>query len=163
MRSRPLLPLAAALLLTACPAAHRSPPARASEAASELNLNTRFGRMEMAAQHVDAKARPLFFTHRQGWGGRLRIVDYELGGLRMASDQDAEVWVKVAWQPIDSGDLRTTTIFQKWHDFDGDFRLVEEKRDSGDLGLFGEPDPRSKKPHREPAYYPTIRLGSATD
>lgn len=157
--------LALSLVLAGCPAVHQSPPVRAQEAASELNVNTRFGRMELAAEHVAPTARETFFETRRAWGGRIRVADYELAGLRMKGDADAEIFVRVAWFRIDEGDLRATTLRQKWHDFKGDWKLVEEARIDGDVGLLGEPvvpvaapsDP-SRPRHVQ---FPTIRLGTS--
>jgi hypothetical protein len=91
----------------------------------------------------------------------VRVADYEMLGLRMKGESDAEVFVKIAWYRIDEGDLRVTTIKQKWHDFKGGFKLVDESREGGDLGLLGEhvaaPPPAPKKN----AQFPTIRLGAA--
>lgn len=159
MRTR-LAVLALSLLLPACPVSHQSGPARAQEAASELNVNARFGRMELAAERVAPKARDAFFQRRRGWGGKIRIADYEMAGMKMRGDDDAEMFVRVAWYRVDEGDLRLTTLRQKWHDFKGDWKLVEEARIDGDVGLLGEPivtvTPPGGPRH---AQFPTIRLG----
>jgi hypothetical protein len=156
---RSLLFLAGLTVLTGCPVNHQSPPARAQEAASECNLNTRFGRMELAAERVSPQARDPFFERRRAWGGRVRVADYEMLGLRMKGSSDAEVFVKIAWYRIDEGDLHVTTLKQKWHDFKGGFQLVDESREGGDLGLLGEhvatPPPAPKRN----AQFPTIKLG----
>jgi hypothetical protein len=152
----------APLLLCACPAMHQAPPARAQEAASELNLNAKFGRMELAAERVAPKARDAFFETRKTWGGKIRVADYELQGLKMKGEADAEIFVRVSWFRIDEGDLRGTTIRQKWHDFKGDWKLVEEARLDGDVGLLGEAIERMA-PSTAPrhAQFPTIRIGTA--
>ena len=73
--------LALASLAVGCGLAGQSKPARAQEAALELNLNARFGRMELAAEHVAPKARDQFFERRKAWGGSVRVADYDLTGL----------------------------------------------------------------------------------
>lgn len=125
----------------------------------ELNLNTRFGRMEIAAEQVSPPARDQFFQTRRAWGGPIRIADYELAGLKMQGDEKAEVYVKIAWYRVAEGDLRTSTLKQKWQAFKGDWKLVEEARLDGDVGLLGEavPDPMPSFPRRQ--QFPTIRLG----
>lgn len=152
-----ILPLSAALL--GCPIGHQSPPARAQEAANELNLNTRFGRMEMAVEKVAPDARSAFLTRRRAWGSAVRVADYEVAGFQMKGEADAEMLVKVAWYRIDQGDLRVTTLKQKWHDFKGDWRLVDETRTDGDIGLMGEAPfaPVENGPRRS-SHFPTIRL-----
>ena len=146
-----------------CPIGHQAPPVRAQEAANELNVNTRFGRMEMAAEHVSAPEREKFLARRKAWGGGIRVADYELAGLRMRGDEDAETLVKIAWYRMDEGDLRTTTLRQTWHVLKGDWKLVDEARADGDIGLLGEPLPAAKPDTAGPrrAQFPTIHLGAA--
>ncbi len=122
----------------ACGTVTPSAGAMAQEAANETNLNARFGRMEMAAEHVSPKARDAFFERRRGWGNKVRVVDYEVAGMKMNEDKsDAEVFVRVAWFRIDEGDLRNTTLKQKWHDYHTDWKLTEEQRAEGGVSLFG--------------------------
>jgi hypothetical protein len=157
-----LFALASVLVLAGCPAMHQAPPARAQEAATELNLNAKFGRMELAAERVSPKARDTFFEHRKSWGGKIRVADYELQGLKMQGETDADVFVRVSWFRIDEGDLRGTTVRQKWHDFKGDWKLIEETRSEGDVGLLGEPIERVAPPSGpRHAQFPTIRIGTA--
>ena len=99
------------------------------EAASELNINARFGRMEMAAEHVAPTAREQFFERRKAWGNRIRVADYEFAGMRIIKgEQDAEMLVRIAWYRVDDQDLHQTTLKQKWHDFKGSWKLTEEAR-----------------------------------
>ncbi len=152
----------AAVLLAGCPAMNQSAAARAQETASEMNLNTRFGRMEIAAESISPKAREQFFERRRGWGGKIRIADFELAGLKMLDkhEEDADVFVKVAWFKIDEGDLHVTTLKQKWHDSKGSWLLVGEERLDGDLGLLGESVPTAPAPQeKKPQHFPTIHLG----
>jgi hypothetical protein len=152
------------LLFCACAAINASPAARAQEAANELNLNTKFGRMEMAAERVAPKAKEQFYEHHKGWGGKVRVADYELAGMKMNGDDTAEVVVKVAWFVIDEGDLRTTTLRQKWKgDIKGDWKMVEEARVDGDLGLLGEKveAPAAAKEPAKRRSFPTIHIGNA--
>jgi len=145
--------------LAGCPAVHQPPPVRAQEAAMELNLNTRFGRMEIAAEQVAPSARDQFFERRKTWGGTIRIADYEFAGLKMKDDSNAEVFVKIAWFRTNEGDLRTSTLKQKWRAFTGDWKLVDEERSDGDYGLLGEPEPPAAAPEPKRTQFPTIRLG----
>lgn len=140
---------------------HQSSPARAQEAAIELNVNTRFGRMELAAERVAPAAREAFLSRRRSWGGKIRVADYEMASFRMNGESDAETVVKVAWYRIDEGDLRVTLLKQSWRDFKGDWRLVDEQRTDGDVGLIGEPIPAADpaKVGAKRAQFPTIHLG----
>src|SRR5438067_10312587 len=100
--------------------------AKVQEVATELNVNTRFGRMEMAAEQVAPKEREEFLRHRTGWGGRIRVADAEIIGLSMKGDDDADVTLRVAWFRPDEGELRITMVKQAWHDFKGDWKLTGE-------------------------------------
>lgn len=163
MRTHLALGLSAALFLLGCPA-HQSTQARMQEAAQELNVNARFGRMEMAVERVAPNAREQFLERRKAWGNRVRVADYEVAGMRMAKgEEDAEMIVKIAWYRVDEGDLHQTTLRQKWHDFKGSWRLTEETRIDGDVGLLGEAIQRVGPAQGAPrhAQFPTIRLGGA--
>jgi hypothetical protein len=163
MRMRLLLAVCLLAASTmACGLVGQSKPAMAQEAALELNLNARFGRMELAAERVAPKARDQFFDRRRAWGGSVRIADYDMTGLKMKGEDDAETCVKIAWYRANEGDLRVTTLKQKWHsDAKGDWKLTEEQRLDGDLGLLGEPPvpvtATTEAPKR--SQFPTIYLG----
>jgi hypothetical protein len=153
-----------ASLVAGCGLAGQSKPAKAQEAALELNLNARFGRMEMAAEHISPKARDGFFERRKAWGGSVRVADYDLTGLKIIGEDDAESYVKIAWYRANEGDLRVTTVKQKWHsDAKGDWKLTEEQRVDGDVGLLGEPPQAPTAAAAAPprrSQFPTIYLGS---
>jgi hypothetical protein len=154
-------------LAVGCGLSGQSKPARAQEAALELNLNARFGRMEIADEHVAPKAHEKFFESRKGWGGSVRIADYDLTGLRMKGEDDCESFVKVAWYRANEGDLRVTTIRQKWHDFKGDWKLTEEERIDGDIGLLNEAPAivaaASGTPTARHSQFPSVHLGNGGD
>jgi hypothetical protein len=151
----------ASLALFGCPAMQQTPGVKAQEAANELNVNTRFGRMELAAEKVAPKAKDAFFQARKGWGGRVRVADVELAGMKMKGESDAEMLVKVAWYLVDEGDLHVTTVRQSWHDFKGDWKLVEEVRTDGEVGLLGETIERVAPKGPRNVQFPTVRLGGA--
>jgi hypothetical protein len=148
-----------------CGLVGQSKPAMAQEAALELNLNARFGRMEMAVEHVSPKARDQFVERRRAWGGSVRIADYDVTGLRMKGEDEAETFVKIAWYRANEGDLRVTTLKQKWKsDVKGEWKLTDEARHDGDLGLLGEPPvPVVAVPGAAPkrSQFPTVYLGSS--
>ena len=130
----------------------------------DLNVNSRFGRTEIAAEKVAPKGREDYFEHRRGWGGKVRIADTELAGLKMLGDDDAEVSVRVAWYAMNEGELRVTLLKQTWHDFKGDWKFVSEVRADGDVGLIGEKIPVPEKPAADSparprnAQFPAVRL-----
>ena len=136
--------LALPLLTGACLAASHG-PAKAQEAAMDMNVHARFGRMELATELVAPKARKEFAEHRRGWGGKVRIADTELAGLRMIDEDNAEVTVKVAWYDMALQELHVTTLRQKWHAFSGDWKLTGEERTDGLPGLMGDAPPAAAK------------------
>lgn len=135
------------------------PPAeRATNAARELNLAARFGRMDLAVAGASPKARKEFLERRALWGKGLRIVDVELTGLDMSKPDRAVVYVDVAWVRMDESTLRSTRLAQHWENDDGGWLLTREKRVAGDVGLFGELVVRRGPPQRD-VHFPskTIR------
>src|SRR4051794_1244757 len=80
--------------------------AKAQETAQEMNLNTRFGRMELAMEHVAAKDRDAFAARHKGWGGAVRIADAELAGMHLVTKEQASVFVRVAWYRLEEQELR---------------------------------------------------------
>jgi hypothetical protein len=139
-----------------------SGPARAQETSNEFNLNTRFGRMEIAIEKVAPSAREDFTKHHQGWGSRIRIADLEGAGMRMTNEAktEADVTLRFAWYRQDEDDLRSTTIRQHWREFKGDWKLVAEERVDGDVGLLGEPVERVRAPAQDAPrkQFPTVHL-----
>jgi hypothetical protein len=152
------------LLLGAC-LTQTSGAARAQEAANDFNHHARFGRMELASEKLAVAARDELMKHRAGWGTRIRIADLETAGIRMLGKEniDAEVSVKVAWFRPEEGELHTTFLKQKWHDQQGDWRLMSEDRADGDMGLIGDASRREVvSDPAPPARFPTVKLTGAT-
>jgi len=159
MRATYTLLAFAVLSLPACPAPQTA-GARMQEEASELNTNTRFGRMELAMERVAPSEREEFLQHRRFWGGAVRIADYELVGAKLTADEDADVTIRVAWYRADEQELRSTTVRQRWHDHKGDWLLVGESRLEGAPGLLGEQVVSDAPPApRVHSQFPTIRIG----
>jgi hypothetical protein len=138
------------------------PLASAQEAAQELNSDARFGRTEIAMDHVAPLARDTFTAHHRGWGTSVRVADVELAGTRAHSDHDVEILVRVAWYRPEEQELHVTTVKQGWSDKNG-WQLVDETRADGDVGLLGETVVYEGPPpgDRPPAQFPTVRLGSS--
>jgi hypothetical protein len=111
----------------------------ATDAARDLNLAARFGRLDIAATQAAEKERPAFLKRRAGWGTTIRVLDFELAGLEMEDAANATVFVDISWIRPDESNVQTTRISQGWRDERvGGWQLVAEKRIDGDKGLFGE-------------------------
>src|SRR5690606_32517782 len=120
------------------------PPERAATTARELNLASRFGRIDVAGNLTAEKERADFLARRAAWGREVRIVDVELAGLEMRGADRAEVQVAYAWMRIDENIVRTTRVAQDFRDAGRGFQLIAERCIGGDRGLFGEPVPAAK-------------------
>jgi hypothetical protein len=144
--------LAFALTLSLSLAACLAPPPaseRATDAARELNVATRFGRMDIARGRTLSGARDDFMKRRSAWGSEIRIVDVELAGLSMADSSHALIQVDYAWVRMSEGTLRSTRIAQHWESEHGEWQLAREHREAGARGLFGEPVKLVAPPHRD--------------
>jgi len=119
--------------------APQTPADRASDAARELNVNSRFGEVSSVVGMTSPAVRDQYLSRRAEWGKLVRVVDVELGGFTMKDMDHATVLVDFSWTRVDQGTLHATRVLQEWSDSDGAWQLVREKRLSGDLGLFGEP------------------------
>lgn len=150
-----LVSLTLALCITS--ASCLAPPSqsqRITDAARELNLATRFGRMDVALGHTAKGARDAFLERRGAWGRDLRIVDVELAGLHVESETAATIQVDVSWVRMNEDRLRTTRLAQVWRDDRGGWQLVREQRLAGDIGLFGEPVVQANTEPRD-RHFPT--------
>jgi hypothetical protein len=136
-----------------------SPAERLTDAARELNLAARFGRMDLAVSRTTRAARQPFVARHAGWGKGLRVVDVELVGMSLdEGGKRALVEVDVAWVRNEDSALRATRLQQVWHNEDGGWRLARERRSGGDLGLFGEPVDVLHPPPRD-VHFATKTLG----
>ena len=154
---RRILIAAFALLSAACMGA--TPQAKMQEAARDLNMNARFGRMELVVESVHPTYRQEFVRRHRPWGNKVRVADTELVGMKF-DDKIAETTVAISWYDIGEEELRGTLVRQKWKPLKNDWMLESEERVDGDLGLFGEYVPRAPAKQREAAQFPTIRIAN---
>jgi hypothetical protein len=136
--------------------------ATVQQAAQDLAVDARFGRMELAMERVAPRARDEFAARHKAWGSQIRIADVELSGTHKLNDREIEVLVHVTWYRQDESDLRQTTIRQHWRNING-WQLAQEERADGDTGVLGERTDRIPAMDAGmPARFPTIRLSGAT-
>jgi hypothetical protein len=136
-----------------------SPAQRASDAARDLNIATRFGKMDLVAGYVAASFRPEFLARRAQWGRELRVVDLEMTGVQVQDSTHAVVTFDVSWFPLRDGILRGTHVEQRWQDDSKGWKLVGEQSKGGDSGLFGELLVPDSNPHPD-VHLPSRTLGS---
>ncbi|HEX9297128.1 MAG TPA: hypothetical protein VF881_14895 [Polyangiaceae bacterium] len=140
--------IVAVLFMGGC-VGHLTPLQRVQDAAQELNVATRFGRMDLATERVNRKTREQFVRQHSNWGSTVRVVDCEVSGLRLRDPEHAEVTVTVNWQRFDDSELRATHIAQRWQDHRGTWLLESEQRTGGDVGLLGEPTTAVRPPAQQ--------------
>jgi hypothetical protein len=133
-----------------------SPTMRVSDAAHDLNVATRFGKMELALSHVDGPMRKDFTARRSQWGRDVRIIDVDLASVEVRDETHAVVVVDISWVPLRDDILRTTRVTQSWEDAGKGWKLTREVRTAGDHGLFGEILDVAETPH------PDVHLPSRT-
>lgn len=133
------------LVLAAGACAPPTPAQKASEAARELNMAARWGKMDEAMGRSAEADRIAFQQRRAEWHDKLRIVDTELAALDMKNATTATVQVDVSWMFADDPTLRVTRLSQEWSDASGKWTMLSEERIGGDLGLFGEEVKRLEK------------------
>jgi hypothetical protein len=131
------LVLVPALALAAC-IPLPTPASRLSESASEFNDAARFGRLDIASEHVREIAREEFSKKHARWGKQIRVVDLEMTGMRMRKDGDADVFISVTWQRPDETTMRSTEVAQRWTSTRGSWAIISEEERAGDKGLLSE-------------------------
>jgi hypothetical protein len=124
------------LALGACMGA-QSPVQRLTDSAYDLNMATRFGRMDVAMPYVLPDAQIEFARRHAGWGSTLRILDLDLVSIRSLGPDTVAVDLDVTWHPVAEMTIRQSQITQRWKMERDDWRLVDEARVSGEPGLFG--------------------------
>jgi hypothetical protein len=135
---RTLVAAAAAAVLTGCLVPPVSPAQRLSESAHDMSSAMRFGRLDVALEHVASAARDEFARRHERWGRDLWIVDLELTEVRSEGADEASVHFSVSWQRLDEAHLRVTRLKQRWRDDRGGWRMTAEEQSGGDAGLLGD-------------------------
>ena len=81
-----------------------------------MNEASRFGRMDIAAEHAAKGTEQAFLKRRREWGNDVRVVDINVAGVEFDDQANAKVLVQVAWTHMAEGTLHTTTLKQSWED-----------------------------------------------
>jgi hypothetical protein len=134
-----------------------TPIQRAQDAANDFTTAARFGRMDVALEHVSPQDRERFVKQHASWGSNVRIVDCDIMGVRLAKEDRAEVALSVSWQRVDESEMRVTHLAQKWRDRRGTWLLESEERAAGDVGLLGEPT-TVVRPSARPVQFESITI-----
>lgn len=158
LRSVYLLTAASAVLSCSTLAAQRR---TVHDEAQELNLASRFGRLDVASQLAAPEAQRVFLERRKGWGEEIRVLDLQIEHVQIADANNAEVTLMVDWTRPAEGLLRSTRLQQTWRSKDqGPWRLASERQIHGDRGLFGEKTKPKSLTHAHDTHFRTRSLGS---
>ncbi|HUK63742.1 MAG TPA: hypothetical protein VLV15_10415, partial [Dongiaceae bacterium] len=65
----------------------QTPAQRASDAARELNVNSRFGDISGTVTMTAPTIREQYLNRRAEWGKLVRVVDVDLGGFSMTDSE----------------------------------------------------------------------------
>lgn len=150
----------AALLLGAslvgCLGPASTPRGKLEDAVQETNIAVRFGRTDIALEHVAMADRDAFLKRHRLWGVELRIVDLEFAGIDKIEAKQATLFVTFAWYRPNEGTMRQTKVKQTWKSEGGPWFLTDEERADGDVGLLGEPAVVVLKPtQQKPTHFET--------
>lgn len=124
----------------------KTPMERLTDAAYELNVATRFGRIDVAIPYVAPDAQPQFARNHVHWARRIRVVDMDLVGITPLTDDSVAVDVVISWHPLDETVIRQSQLTQRWVIEKDDWHLTEERRSGGDPGLFPSDDAKPAGP-----------------
>jgi hypothetical protein len=136
MRRAPSFVLLVGLGVSGC-IAPPSSATRLAESAYDLNEAARFGRMDLALEHVRDTTREEFSRKHARWGKAVRIVDYEVASVTVRKDGDADVVLTINWQRPDETTMRATELGQRWSTTRGTWWMIKEEERGGDPGLLG--------------------------
>jgi hypothetical protein len=108
-----------------------------ADTAYDMNNATRFGRMDVALEHVAVKSREQFQKEHAAWSRNARVVDIDFNGIQVKPNGDGEVVVTLTWQRADESTTRTTSLVQRWTETRNVWTMASEE-ERGDEGLLGE-------------------------
>ncbi len=130
------LALVVSLGAPACMLNHQGRADALADAVHGMVDETRWGRADLAADRVAPAFRARFVRAHAGWGERLEIADLDVSSVRMARDEESATAVlTVQWYALDTMDLATTRVRQRWVRRDGGYVLDGETILAGDARL----------------------------
>lgn len=124
--------IAALVTLAACvtPAAQRRDDF--GRIAREFNDHIRWGRWNVAAQSLPPDEARSFLERVKLVGPELEMGDQDTTSIQLGGDETAVVTVKFDWYSKREMLVRSSTIEQRWKVENGRWRLVDQRRVSGD-------------------------------
>lgn len=143
------------VFLAGCVFSRFSPTELLTEQVRGLNDETRWGRVDIAIDRVDAPYRNRFLSSRREWGADVRIADTELNRLILADDlMSATSMMEITWYDQRTMEVSNTVVRQHWVKRDDAFLLDEETITSGDETLFAEEEETEEEEEEEDGIMP---------
>lgn len=134
---------------------------RLMDQAQELNVASRFGRIDVASQFASPEAQPTFMQRRRSWGREIQVLDTQIAHSQVKDQNHAEVIVQIDWTRASEGLLHTTWVKQEWGSTgQGPWKLQAEQQVEGDKGLFGEHTPQQALVPAGDRHFQTRSLGA---
>jgi len=123
------------LPLAGCLSDTNSASDRLGDAVYGLVNAVRWGRADLATDHVDAGFRTRFVAAHAAWGDRITVADCDVENLEISRDEKhATSIVVVSWYGPEQ-DLRLSRVRQEWKAIDRMYVLTRETVVSGDVAL----------------------------
>jgi len=136
------LALVVALGAPGCSLTHQGRMNALSDAVHDMVDETRWGHADLAADRVAPAFRARFARAHAGWGERIEIADLDVSTMRMARDEESATAVlTVQWYALDTMDLATTRVRQRWTRSGSHFVLAGETILAGDPRLLDLAEP----------------------
>lgn len=132
-----------ACALVSCGGPQASDPL--GDAIRSYNDGVRWGRYEVAANHISPKERAQFVDDADERAKDLRITQYDVVRVERQGSRAASVHVKVEWYVETEGKLRQTHAKQTWEKHGGSWLMVQEARLRG-TKMPGLPEPPTPEP-----------------
>jgi hypothetical protein len=135
------LSLAFVALAAGCMLDGYSAREKVATAAREYNDGVRWGRFEVAAEHVQPEKRRRFVERHKALEEELEIADYEMTGIELDGKKErATAHVEYTWTLKRVGLVEKTATEQVWELAGGRWIVASETRVRGKpLSLFDEP------------------------
>jgi hypothetical protein len=132
---------AASLGSGGCMFQNLSPTRMLTDQVQALNDETRWARVDLAADRVAPDYRTTFLASHRGWGRDIQIADAELTNVALAAGEEtASSLVTISWYDLSTMEVRSSTIVQHWIKTDNGFLLDEERVTDGDEAILILPE-----------------------
>lgn len=140
MRRLPWLVAAACLAYGGCMFQHLAPTQQLTEQVYAYNDETRWARIDLAADRVAPAYRATFAVSHARWGSEIQIADTDLTRVQLAGDEETAMsLVTVSWYDSATMLVRGSVLRQRWVSTPNGFLLTGEEVVGGDETLLQLP------------------------